>query len=101
MISFCTFHLCYFIQYLSYSFCFPGKSDSAIQDDIEAAISNKIFLANSKLIQRPSLTKTVLSSANDQARQQALQNVLQALQIHLARFEKNIFPFSYISNVCY
>ncbi|CAL1297267.1 unnamed protein product [Larinioides sclopetarius] len=62
-----------------------GKSDSAIQDDIEAAISNKIFLANSKHLQRPSLTKTVLSSVNDQARQQALQNVLQALQIHLAR----------------
>ncbi|GFT97548.1 e3 ubiquitin-protein ligase HERC2 [Nephila pilipes] len=62
-----------------------GKTDSTLQDDIEAAASNKIYLVNPKQAARPSLTKTVLSSTNDHARQQALQSVLQALQIHLAR----------------
>lgn len=66
-------------------FFFTGKNDISIQDEFDSASCNKVSLANSKQSTRPSLTKIVMSLDTDYARQQALQNILQAMQIHLAR----------------
>lgn len=63
-----------------------GKNDTSLHDELDsAAACNKISLVNSKQSTRPSLTKIVMSLDTDYARQQALQNILQAMQIHLAR----------------
>lgn len=70
---------------LSSSLFYIGKNDVSIQDEFDSASCNKVSLANSKQSTRPSLTKIVMSLDTDYARQQALQNILQAMQIHLAR----------------
>ncbi|GIY42321.1 e3 ubiquitin-protein ligase HERC2, partial [Caerostris extrusa] len=64
---------------------FPVPRDPLGALSLETASNNKIYLTNPKQTARPSLTKTILSSVNDQGRQQALQIILQALQVHLAR----------------
>lgn len=64
---------------------FLGKNDTSVHDELDSASCNKISLVNSKQSTRPSLTKIVMSLDTDYARQQALQNILQAMQIHLAR----------------
>lgn len=66
-------------------FVFTGKNDTTIHDELDSTSCNKISLVNSKQSSRPSLTKIVMSLDTDYARQQALQNILQAMQIHLAR----------------
>ncbi|KAG8176599.1 hypothetical protein JTE90_026848 [Oedothorax gibbosus] len=62
-----------------------SKNDASMQDELEPTTNNKVCFTYPKQAARPSLTKTVLSSVSDQARQQALQSILQSLQIHLAR----------------
>lgn len=64
---------------------FTGKNDTSIHDELDSASCNKVSLGNSKQSTRPTLTKIVMSLDTDYARQQALQNILQAMQIHLAR----------------
>lgn len=66
-------------------FFFTGKNDTSIHDEFDSTSCNKVSLANSKQSARPSLTKIVMTLDTDCARQQALQNILQAMQIHLAR----------------
>ncbi|KFM56578.1 E3 ubiquitin-protein ligase HERC2, partial [Stegodyphus mimosarum] len=62
-----------------------GKNDSSLPDELDATSSNKTCFPCSKETTRPSLTKIVLSLNIDLSRQQALHNILLAMQIHLAR----------------
>lgn len=64
---------------------FTGKNDTSIHDELDSVSCNKVSSVNSKQSTRPTLTKIVMSLDTDYARQQALQNILQAMQIHLAR----------------
>ncbi|XP_054721916.1 E3 ubiquitin-protein ligase HERC2-like [Uloborus diversus] len=62
-----------------------GKNDSTLQYEVDSANNSNVLASNFPQVPRPTLTKVVMSLNSDNERQQALQSIIHAMQIHLAR----------------